>query len=224
MAFNLTKPIWALICLHDVTQESVVVLTDHFADAFVCQNVVQVYDVVATLWHLKVWRWHHFVREIMCKKRDILMFKLHFRCSLGWNQVKYARITITHVCFIALTLAVSLRRWLNTWPNDLVFKQLPRDRDLKTCMIPILVTEILQVNWIITPIIYLVFEKNDLFIYLIENKCLHIHILLFSFYIPPPLLQDPWPCVQLLRAERHAPCQWNLATYQDEPAAPATQW
>ena len=24
---------------------------------------------------------------------------------------------------------------------------------------------------------------------------------------PPPLLQDPWPCVQLLRAERHAPCQ-----------------
>ena len=21
------------------------------------------------------------------------------------------------------------------------------------------------------------------------------------------LLQDPWPCVQLLRAERHAPCQ-----------------
>ena len=31
-------------------------------------------------------------------------------------------------------------------------------------------------------------------------------------------------CVQLLRAERHAPCQWNLATYQDEPAALATQW
>ena len=33
-----------------------------------------------------------------------------------------------------------------------------------------------------------------------------------------------WPCVQLLRAERHAPCHWNLATYQDEPAALATQW
>ena len=27
--------------------------------------------------------------------------------------------------------------------------------------------------------------------------------------------------VQLLRAERHAPCQWNLATDKDEPAA---QW
>ena len=35
MAFSLTKPIWALICLHDVTQESVATLTDHFANAFV---------------------------------------------------------------------------------------------------------------------------------------------------------------------------------------------
>ena len=29
-------------------------------------------------------------------------------CKLDWNKVKYARITITHVCFIALTLAGSL--------------------------------------------------------------------------------------------------------------------
>ena len=28
-----------------------------------------------------------------------------------------------------------------------------------------------------------------------------------SSHIPPPLLQDTWPCIQLLRAERHAPCQ-----------------
>ena len=28
-----------------------------------------------------------------------------------------------------------------------------------------------------------------------------------SSHIPPPLLQDPWPCIQLLGAERHAPCQ-----------------
>ena len=40
-------------------------------------------------------------------------------------------------------------------------------------------------------------------------------------HIPRPLLQDPWPCIQLLLAERHAPCQWNLATDIDEPAA---QW
>ena len=28
-----------------------------------------------------------------------------------------------------------------------------------------------------------------------------------SSHIPPPLLQDMWPCIQLLRAEPHAPCQ-----------------
>ena len=66
-------------------------------------------------------------RQILCKKRDILMFKPRFQCRLDWNWVKYARITITHVCFIALTLAKSLGRCLNTPPNDLVFKQLPPD-------------------------------------------------------------------------------------------------
>ena len=50
-----------------------------------------------------------------------------FQCELGWNKVKYARITITHVCFIALTLAGSLGRCLNTRPIGLVFKQHPRD-------------------------------------------------------------------------------------------------
>ena len=38
------------------------------------------------------------------------------------------------------------------------------------------------------------------------------------------LLQDTWPCVQLLREDHHAPCQWNLATDQDEPSALAAQW
>ena len=47
--FRLTKPILAWICLHDVTRESVEELTDHLADAFVCKNVTDVYDVVATL-------------------------------------------------------------------------------------------------------------------------------------------------------------------------------
>ena len=48
MAFDLTKPIWAPICLHDDTWESAAALTDHFADAFVRENVARVYDVVAT--------------------------------------------------------------------------------------------------------------------------------------------------------------------------------
>ena len=39
MAFNLTKSIWALICLHDVIRESVAALTDNFADAFVFEKM-----------------------------------------------------------------------------------------------------------------------------------------------------------------------------------------
>ena len=41
-------------------------------------------------------------KEIQCKKMDNLMFEQRFQCELGWNKVKYAIITITHVCFIAL--------------------------------------------------------------------------------------------------------------------------
>ena len=37
-----------------------------------------------------------------------------FSVGFGWSLVKYARIAITHVCFIALTLARSLGRCLNT--------------------------------------------------------------------------------------------------------------
>ena len=80
------------------------------------RNVVQKFDTDAISF-----------REIQCKKRDILMFKWHFQCGLGWNQVKYARITITHVCFIALTLVGSLGWCLNTRPYRLVFKELPWD-------------------------------------------------------------------------------------------------
>ena len=46
--FNLTKPNWALICLHDVEPESVAAFADHFANAIVHENVARVYDVVAT--------------------------------------------------------------------------------------------------------------------------------------------------------------------------------
>ena len=43
-------------------------------------------------------------REIQCKTRDILMLKRHFKRGLALNKVNYARITITHVCSIVLTL------------------------------------------------------------------------------------------------------------------------
>ena len=39
-----------------------------------------------------------------------------------------------------------------------------------------------------------------------ENRLEEVQGATTSSHIPPPLLQDPWPCVQLLRAERHAPC------------------
>ena len=58
--------------------------------------------------------------EVLCKKRDILMFKRRYQCGLGWNQVKYARITITH-------LLGSSDDVLNTWPNGLMLKQCPLD-------------------------------------------------------------------------------------------------
>ena len=45
MAFSLTKPIWVLICLHDVTGERAAALTDHFSDAFVRKNHAHLYDV-----------------------------------------------------------------------------------------------------------------------------------------------------------------------------------
>ena len=41
--------------------------------------------------------------------------------------------------------------------------------------------------------------------------------------IPPPLLQDPWPCVQHLRAERYASCQWNLVIDHNKHAKLAVQ-
>ena len=53
--------------------ESVADQTDHFADVFVRENVTCGYDVVTTLWRSKVHSRRHFVREIQCKKMDILM-------------------------------------------------------------------------------------------------------------------------------------------------------
>ena len=77
MAFSLTKP----ICLHDVTPKSVAALTDHFADAFVRENAVRVYDIVVTFREFDTDA--ILFREIQCKKRDILMFKGRFQCGLG---------------------------------------------------------------------------------------------------------------------------------------------
>ena len=44
--------------------------TDHFVNAFVCENVGHVYDVT-TLWRCKVYNRRHFVKRNQCKKMDI---------------------------------------------------------------------------------------------------------------------------------------------------------
>ena len=40
----------------------------------------------------------------------------------------------------------------------------------------------------------------------------------------PPLFQNTWPCVQLLCAERNAPCQQDLAIDKAEPPVSAAKW
>ena len=45
--FYLKSLNWALICMHNVTLESFAAMADHFADAFVRENVAHVY---MTLW------------------------------------------------------------------------------------------------------------------------------------------------------------------------------
>ena len=58
--------------MHDITLESVAAVTDHFADAFVRENVARVY---MTLWRRNDVRKFNadaiLFGEIKCKKRDI---------------------------------------------------------------------------------------------------------------------------------------------------------
>ena len=45
-----------------------------------------------------------------------------------------------------------------------------------------------------------------------------------SSLFTPPHIQNTWPCVQLLCAERNAPCQRDLAIDKAEPPASAAKW
>ena len=47
--------------------ESIEDQTDHFAEVFVCENVVYSYDIVTALWRSKVYSWCHFFLENQCK-------------------------------------------------------------------------------------------------------------------------------------------------------------
>ena len=73
---------------------------------------------------------------------DNLMFEQRFQCELSWNKVKYARITITHVYFIALTLAGSLGWCWTLGLSASCSNSILGTRQMlmheKTCVIPIL--------------------------------------------------------------------------------------
>ena len=83
MAFTWKGLNWALIRMHEVTLESVAAMTDHFADAFVCENVAHVY---MTLWrHNEVWKFDadaNFFFEKSRVRKCIFMFKRRFQQSL----------------------------------------------------------------------------------------------------------------------------------------------
>ena len=103
--------------------------------------------------------------EIQCKKMDNLMFEQRFQCELGWNKVKHARITITHVCFIALTLAGSLG-WCCTLGlsascsnSTLGTRQMLMHE--KTCVIPIFVHRLWTRNHIYARINYALTEQPE---------------------------------------------------------------
>ena len=68
MAFTCKRLNWALICMHDVTLDSLAAMTDHFAEAFVRENVASVY---MTLWR------RHDVRK--CDADAILFYKSNVR-------------------------------------------------------------------------------------------------------------------------------------------------
>ena len=127
MAFTWKSLNCALICMHDLTLECVATVTDHFADALFAKTLHAYIWRCGIVMTFENWRWRNFVLRNQLWEKEYLMFKRRFQRCLCWNQVKYARITITHVYFIALTLAGSLRWCLNTRPNSPVFKRLPRD-------------------------------------------------------------------------------------------------
>ena len=58
--------------MHDVTLESVAAVTDHFADAFVRENVAPDYMTLLQRYDVRKFDADaNLFREIKCKKRDI---------------------------------------------------------------------------------------------------------------------------------------------------------
>ena len=102
-------------------------VTDHFADAFVREDVACVY---MTLWRrndVRMLTLTPFCFEKSSVRKGIFNVLATLSAPFMLKSGKICKNN-DHTCFfIALTLAGSLGRCLNTRPNGLVFKQLPRD-------------------------------------------------------------------------------------------------
>ena len=57
-----------------------------------------------------------------------------------------------------------------------------------------------------------------------ENRLEEVQGAATTSLFPPPLFQDTWLHVQLLCAERNAPCQWDLAIDKAKPPTSAVKW
>ena len=96
--------------MHDVSLECIAAMTDHYADAFIRENVARVY---MTLWRrndVRKLTLTPFCFEKSSVRKWIFNVLATFSGRFMLKSGKYARITITHACFIALTLAGSLGR------------------------------------------------------------------------------------------------------------------
>ena len=131
--FELTKPIWALICLHGFKRCG---LNWAFCRCFCLRKgcvrlwrcgdlfVVRMFDTDA----------------ILFREKGYFNVKATYSVRFRLNSGKYARIRITqksHVSFIALTFAGSLRRCWNTRPNRFLGTRQMLMHE-KTCVIPII--------------------------------------------------------------------------------------
>ena len=125
--FYLKMPKLGPDLLHGVTLESVSAVTDHFADAFVSENVARVY---MTLWRCNGVRKFDADTTLFEKssvRKEIFNVYATFSARFMLKSGKICKNN-DHTClFHCIYTCRSLRRCLNTRPGSLVFKQLPRD-------------------------------------------------------------------------------------------------
>ena len=86
--------------------ETVLLITQNICKKLWERKYLQFYSENFCLLRLKVCKLMPLcIEKMQCKKLDILMFKQCSQVDFGLNQVDYARIQITQVSFVAISLA-----------------------------------------------------------------------------------------------------------------------